>query len=236
MRARTGGERVDIGLADHIARHSPALPTRMQILNDLVQRPDQQVRSLQKFIRGELWPTAGQFLGGTTTVLGYDNALHQNVQLQPCVSIIPAAPWHQPQPLFDRRHAPRGKVGGDRAALSERQSRQTDNIRLPRGERQQTPAVAAYQDGRVRFLDGEGIQGHGRSPDSGGPRSDVFPGEQSLDDGDRFAQPLDPGAARIEGDPIWSYSERMLPAPNPSRNRPSVRISTVAASRLTSAG
>jgi len=75
---------------------------------------------------------------------------------------------------------------------------ETNDLGFTRGEGEKTRAIATDEDGRMRLLNRQrrdGVPGH---PIMATGETILFAFEQSLDDGDRFGQPLDPGASSIE--------------------------------------
>jgi hypothetical protein len=100
-----GGEGVHVGLEDDIVGNAPALPARMEIFNQLVHRADQHIGALEDLFGIQLSPTARQFLGRLAAMIRHDDALHQRVQFEPCVSIAGNVS-HQLHSPIDLRHSP----------------------------------------------------------------------------------------------------------------------------------
>jgi hypothetical protein len=74
----------------------------------------------------------------------------------------------------------------------------THDVGLPRSEGEEAPTVAADKYGGMRPLDGKGIDRVARDVIVPTGEGNLFTLEQAFDKGDRFCQPLDPDASRVE--------------------------------------
>lgn len=132
---------------DDVGRYAPALPTRLEIFNNLVDGSDKHVRARQDLVSIKLGPAARHFLGRAAAIVRHGNPLHQGIQLQPRKPVLARNPAHEPHPLVDTRHPPPGEIGRNRAAAPEGNPREADDVGLPRGEREKLPAVPPIRIG-----------------------------------------------------------------------------------------
>ena len=112
----------------------PASPARLEILDQLVDGPDERVGSLENVLRTQRGPAFCELVGRLAAIVRHDDALHEGVELEPLESTARDVA-HELHPLVDRAHRPTRNIRLQ-STPSEADPGQADDVGLPCGEGQ----------------------------------------------------------------------------------------------------
>src|SRR5262245_2966792 len=150
------GEGLHVRFEDDVVGEAPAFPVRLEILDYLVYRPDEDVGALEDLRRTQLWPPPREFLGCVAAMICHEDPLHQRVQFEAVVTGTSGL-TDELHPLFDARYLPPGKVRRC-AATPYGEARKTDNVGCLRREREELSTIAPDEQRRMGALDGQWVE------------------------------------------------------------------------------